>query len=269
MPAQEITPSTFLVQELRAARTGAGLSQEELGRAINYSGSLVSAVENGQRPPTREYVTAVDRALDNGGFFERFLNNIVSLDQAPVWLRDWIVFEREATMLRWFEQSVIPGLLQTEAYARALLKGGSLLTDAEIERVVGSRLDRQSILSQPEPPTFIAIIDENVLHREIGDASIMAGQCEHLLARAAEPHIQLHVIPASVGAHAGMGGPFIIATGSEIEAGHLDNALQAQIVDQRTAVDRLVRRWEAVRGEALPRSQTAMLIKEVTAKWQT
>lgn len=269
MPAQETTASTFLVQELRAARTGAGLSQEDLGKAISYSASLVSAVENGQRPPTREYVTAVDRALDKGGLFERLLDRIVSLDQSPIWLRDWIVFEREATLIRWYEQSLVPGLLQTEEYARAILDGGGLLTEAETERSVAARLDRQSVLSKPDPPTFIAIIDENVLHRRVGDASVMAAQCEHLAARAAEPHIQLSVVPASTGAHAGLAGPFILAKGADFEAAHLDNPLHAQIIDQRVGVDKLARRWEAIRGEALPRSQTIELIKEVGAKWQT
>jgi transcriptional regulator with XRE-family HTH domain len=140
MPVEQMTASTFLVQELRQARVAAELSQEDLGRAISYSASLVSAVETGQRPPSREYVVAVDRALNKGGLFERLLSSIVSLDQAPVWFRDWIVFEREATLIRWYEQSLVPGLLQTEAYARAILEGGGLRTEAEIERSVAGRL---------------------------------------------------------------------------------------------------------------------------------
>jgi transcriptional regulator with XRE-family HTH domain len=148
--------SGFLVGELRQARAAAGLSQEDLGRAINYSSSLVSAVENGQRPPSSDYVVAVDRALSTGGLFERLLSGLVSLDRAPVWLRDWILFEREATLLRWSEPSLVPGLLQTEAYASAVLERNGLLSKAEIEESVASRMERQAILTRPTPPTFIA-----------------------------------------------------------------------------------------------------------------
>jgi transcriptional regulator with XRE-family HTH domain len=269
MPAQQITASTFLVQELRSARIAAGLNQEDLGKSINYSASLVSAVENGQRAPTRAYVAAVDRVLDKGGLFERLLGTIGALDQAPVWFRDWVVIEREAVLIRWFEQSIVPGLLQTEAYARTILEVSGVYTEAEIESLAGARLDRQSVLTRPDPPTFIAIIDENVLHRAVGGASIMAAQCEHLIECASQSNIQLHVVPASAGAHAGLDGPFILANGPDFEAAHLDTSLQAQIIDTRRSTDRLVRKWEAIRGEALPRSQTIRMIKEVAAKWQT
>jgi transcriptional regulator with XRE-family HTH domain len=261
--------SGFLVGELRQARAAAGLSQEDLGRAINYSSSLVSAVENGQRPPSSDYVVAVDRALSTGGLFERLLSGLVSLDRAPVWLRDWIIFEREATLLRWFEQSLVPGLLQTEAYARAILEGGGLLDPVEIEQRVASRMERQRVLDTPRPPSFIAIIDEGVLRRPVGSAGLMAEQCEHLLRMAERPLVQVHVIPATVGAHAGMAGAFILAKGPDFEAAHLDNPLNAQIVDRRDSIDRLIRRWEAVRGEALPRTLSIELIREVAKTWQT
>lgn len=264
-----MTASRFLVQELRQARIAAGLSQEELGRQMKYSGSLISAVETAQRPPGSEYVTAFDRALKTGGLFERLLKDMVSLDRAPVWLRDWIIFEREATLLRWFEPLLVPGLLQTEAYARALLEANGLLDATQIEEVVASRLDRQAILDRPSPPTVIAIIDEGVLHRQVGDAAVMAEQCALLLTRAAQHHVQIHVVPGAVGAYAGMAGPFILAKGDDLEAAHLDNALQAQAVERRDALDRLVRRWEAIRGQALPRGLSMDLIRDVMTTWQS
>ncbi|HEX8347716.1 MAG TPA: helix-turn-helix transcriptional regulator [Actinoplanes sp.] len=264
-----MTASTFLVRELRQARITAGLSQEELGKQMAYSGSLVSAVETGQRPPGHDYVTAFDRALKTGGLFERLLKDVVSLDRAPVWLRDWIIFEREATLLRWFQPLLVPGLLQTEAYARAVLEASGLLDATQIEEIVASRLDRQAILDRPSPPTLISIVDEGVLRREVGSPAVMAEQCAHLLTRAAQHHVHVHVVPASVGAYAGMAGPFILAKGDDLEAAHLDNALQAQAVDRRDALDRLVRRWESIRGQALPRALSIDLIRDVMTTWQS
>lgn len=265
MGTQEVPAQTFLVQEIRAARVAAGLNQEDLGKAINYSSSMVSAVENGQRPLTREYVVAVDRALNRGGLLEGLL---VGLDQTPVWLRDWVVFLREATLVRWFELSVMPGHLQTEAYARAIMEANSLFSAAQIERSIASRLERQSALTRPDPPTFVAIIDENVLHRPVGSAEVMAAQCEHLLACAAKPHIYLHVVPATTGAYMGLVGPLIIATAQDFQIAHLDTAFQSQLVDTPETVNTLIRRWEAIRSEALPQSQTVKLIKEMVMKWK-
>ncbi|GIF19288.1 transcriptional regulator with XRE-family HTH domain [Actinoplanes tereljensis] len=269
MPEEQMTPSAFLLGELRRARSAAGLSQEDLGKSINYSGSQVSAVETGQRPPTRDYLVAVDGALGTGGLFERVLSELVGLDQAPVWFRDWLIIEREATLIRWFEPSIVPGLLQTETYAHAVIAGSGMVDPAEIEQRVVTRMERQRVLSSLTPPTLIALIDEGVLRRVVGDPKVMVRQCEHLLECAEESRIQVHVVPASAGSYAGLAGPFILAKGRDFEAAHLDTPWQAQIVGRRDAVDSLIKRWEAIRGEALPWKHSIDLIKEVAESWKT
>jgi transcriptional regulator with XRE-family HTH domain len=244
------------------------MSQEELGKAINYSSSLVSAVETGQRPPTCEYLAGVDRVLKTGGLFQRLLSELVSVDQAPVWLRDWVIFEREATLIRWFQPLLVPGLLQTEAYARAVLEWGGLLSPAEVERSLGSRMERQSVLEKPMPPQFIAIVDEAVLHRLVGGRELMVDQCERLLASLDRPNVHFHVVPGSAGGHAGLAGPFILAKCRDFEVAHLDNSLRADIVDRHDSVDTLTRKWEAIRGEALPRAQSREQIEKAARRWQ-
>lgn len=269
MADRPMSTSNFLVRELRHARSAAGLSQEDLGKAINYSSSLISAVEKGQRPPTEEYLALVDRALGTGGLFGRLLKEVVSLDWAPVWLRDWIVLEREATLIRWFEPSLVPGLLQTEAYARAVLGWGGLMDAAEVEQRVASRLERQEILARPKPPQFVAIIDESVLHRPVGGAAVMAEQCERLIADAQRPHIAVHILPVAAGGHAGLAGGFIIAKSDDMQVAHVDNSVHAQVIEKRDVLDSLIPKWEALRGEALPRGQSIELIRDVAKTWQS
>jgi transcriptional regulator with XRE-family HTH domain len=264
-----MSASSFLLAELRRARSGAGLSQEDLGKAINYSSSLVSAVENGQRPPTREYVVSVDKTLDTGGLFERLLRSLAALDQAPVWFRDWLIIESEATLLRCFEPLLVPGLLQTEAYAHAIIAGAGLLDAAEVAQRVAARMERKALLSKPQPPTLIAIIDEGALRRPVGAPEVMVAQCEHLLMCVEQPNIRIHIVPSTAGAYAGLAGAFVLAKGRDFETAHMDGPLQAQIVDRSAAIDRLAGRWEAIRGEALPRTLSAELIKEAANKWQT
>jgi transcriptional regulator with XRE-family HTH domain len=264
-----ISPSAFLLGELRRARSTAGMSQEDLGRTINYSGSQVSAVENGQRPPTRDYLVAIDGALHTGGLFERLQSNLANFDQAPVWFRDWLVIEREATLIRWFEPLVVPGILQTQAYAHAIIAGSGLVDYDEIAQRVAARLDRRPLLTQPKPPTLIAIMDEGVLRRPIGGPEIMIEQFELLLEFGLRPHVHVHVVPADAGAYGGLGGPFTLAKGREFEAAHIDGPLRAQITGRPDDLDRLGRRWEAIRGVALPRSQSLNLIKELAESWRS
>ncbi|MEU7573065.1 Scr1 family TA system antitoxin-like transcriptional regulator [Micromonospora sp. NPDC049240] len=90
-------------------------------------------------------------------------------DAAPPWLREWISVEREATLIRWFEPSLVPGLVQTEAYARVVLRGGRMLRESEVEQRITSRTERQAILARETPPEVVAVIDEAVLRRAVAE----------------------------------------------------------------------------------------------------
>ncbi|MER7169706.1 DUF5753 domain-containing protein [Micromonospora sp. NPDC000207] len=186
----------------------------------------------------------------------------------PVWFRRWVDIEREATTLRGFELAWVPGLLQTEAYARATLAGGVLTAD-EIEDLVAARLDRQAILTRDRAPLLVVVLDEGVLRRRVGDdRSLMAGQLAHLLACAELPSVQLHVVPADAPSYPGLDGPFSLADLPEGKrVGHVDSAAEAQILDQPSALVRLERRWERIRGEALPRGRSLELLREAAASW--
>ncbi|PWR07867.1 hypothetical protein DKT68_17720 [Micromonospora acroterricola] len=257
----------FLGAELRRARRERGLSQEELAQQISYSSSLVGMVEIGHRTPSQDFIARVDGALEAGGLFARLLT-LVRADAAPPWFREWISVERDATMIRWFEPSLIPGLLQTEAYARAVLRGGGMLREPEVEQRVGSRMERQSVLSREQPPEFVAVVDEAVLRRGIGDRAVMVEQFEHLLQVTEQSHVDLHVVPAEAGMHAGLAGPFILARMAEgAEVAHLDTALRAHVTDRPDDVDNLQRRWESLRGEALPRRASRDLVRELATSW--
>ncbi|SCL32133.1 helix-turn-helix domain-containing protein [Micromonospora inyonensis] len=267
MAGGRVSTLEFLGGELRRARKESGLSQEELAQRINYSSSLIGMVEIGHRTPSQDFVARVDAELRAGGLFERLLN-LVRADAAPPWLREWISVEKEATLIRWFEPSLVPGLLQTEAYARAVLGGGGMLRQSEIEQRVSSRLERQAILSGDDPPELVVVIDEAVLHRRAGEPAVMREQFEHLLRISERPHVHLHVVPADVGMYAGLAGPFILAkTPDGAEVAHLDNPLWAHVTDRPEDVDSLQRRWENLRGEALPRRAARDLVRGVAKSW--
>ncbi|MEV0330092.1 helix-turn-helix transcriptional regulator [Micromonospora echinospora] len=262
------SPSEFLVRELRRQRCAAGLTQDALGERVHYSNTHVSAVETGTKQPRPEYLKAVDEALQTGGLFIHLWEELVRDSGAPVWLREWIEVEREARTLRWYEQSWVPGLLQTEAYARATM-AGELFPPDEIDRLVQARLARQELLNGPRPPLLVAVLDEQVLIRPTGPGQdFMPEQVAHLLACAELPHIQVHVVPAEVGMNPGLGGQFIIAElrdGSRVA--HADNQLSVQITNEAEHIATLDARWERIRGDALTRQHSLELIRKAATAW--
>lgn len=258
----------LLLKELRRRRVQAGLTQAALGAKVFCSDTQISAIETGGKPINRKHLALVDTALDTDGFFVEFWDELVKDGEAPPWFIDWIRVEREALSLRWFEPLFVPGLLQTEAYARATLRCEALTT-SEVDSLVAARLQRQSVLTREKPPFFFAVVDEIVLTRPAhDDRALMAEQIDHLLACAEMPNIHLHVVPASVGMHVGHAGAFIIAETPDGECvAHADSQLKAQIVNRPPDVAKLVNRWEQIRGKALPDEQSLELIKKAAASW--
>ncbi|MBX7266182.1 helix-turn-helix transcriptional regulator [Micromonospora sp. Llam7] len=265
----------YVVMEFRLFRISLGLGQEDFGRAIGYSASHVSAVETGGRPPTADYAMAVDRSYDpafdktDGGRFARMVRELSKIDNDPAWLREWGEWESEARLLRWYEPAYVPGILQTEAYARATLADGLLAPD-EVEHRVTSRLERQRILTQDNPVPLVAVLDVMVLRRQInGHPGVMREQLDHIVKMAELPHVQILVVTEEAGVYPGLQGGFILATlpdGSVVA--YLDHQVDAQVVTQPDRLATLQRIWEVVRGEALSRRQSLDRIKEVAQTWK-
>ncbi|MEO3818848.1 DUF5753 domain-containing protein [Plantactinospora sp. B24E8] len=185
------------------------------------------------------------------------------------WFRQWAVNEQEAVELRSFELSVIPGLLQTEAYARALLTGGRLFTPEEVDQHVATRLARQEILTRDKPPLYTAVIDERVLHQPVGGPAVMREQLLHIAKLCSEhPRIRVQVVPTSVGAYAGLNGPFVMATlPSSGQLVFLDDQLDGRLVEREVDVV-AVRIWDTIRGEALSYQQSIELIVKAAESWK-
>jgi transcriptional regulator with XRE-family HTH domain len=260
----EDEPTVDLVRaQLRRLRLKADLNQEEFGRKIHYSASMVSAIELGQRPLDRLSLARADEVLETGGLLVSLLDLAKRLGE-PVWFRPWLEAERNADQLRCFQPTLIPGLLQTENYARAVLRFDDTRSEHEVEQQVAARLARQSILTGENPPQFIAVLDEAALRRT--DA-IMAEQLAHLLKMAELSHIHIHLIPLGTGLHVGLSGPFALARSADGGwVGHLENQLGGVVVDREDGLATLLARWESVRNEALPSRQSIKLIKEVQEK---
>jgi transcriptional regulator with XRE-family HTH domain len=259
--------SEIFQDELRRARNQSGLTQEELAAKITFSSALVAAVETGRRTPSRDFAERCDEALKTGGLLSRMQGRVAQA-AAPHWMQEWTWVEQEAIMLRSWESALIPGLLQTQDYAQAILARWPSLTDEEAAQRTAARMNRQAILERDEPPAAFFVIDEGALRREVGGPDVMKIQLGRLLDLTERPTISVQIVPASAGGHVGMSGPYFIAsfpTGPDV--GYLDTAVAGQLVESRVYLHTMTLLFEQLRGEALPCRASSELVEEVMATW--
>ncbi|MFG1949559.1 Scr1 family TA system antitoxin-like transcriptional regulator [Micromonospora sp. NPDC048830] len=251
------------IRALKAARAGAEVSQEGLATLIRWSPSTVAAIETGRRRPTMEFAVAADEVLGTGGLLAGLLEEPES-DRSHLWFTAWRDHEERAVRLRNFEPCLVPGLLQTEEYAKAIFSAGGLQRGEEVEQFLALRMSRQQMLHRNDPPECVFVIDESALHRSIGGPAVMDRQLGRLMEAAELPHVSLHVLPLDVGAHVSLGGGFVIAEMPGNEGMLcLDNAARGQIVDYPEWIGMMLRKWESLLGEALSQRASLDLINKL------
>ncbi|MFG2571656.1 helix-turn-helix domain-containing protein [Streptomyces sp. NPDC048481] len=200
------SPLDYYGFELRRLREAAGLTQRQLGDILNYTGSLVGQVETARKVPTPEFSERVDAALGTGGLFSRLVE-LVLRSQLPAWFREVAELEARASEICTFQTHLVHGLLQTPAYARAIL---GVFDKDDLDDRTAVRLARQRIFEKGEPPVFWLVLSEAVLRQEIGGPAVMRQQLAHLLSFEGNPRINVQVLPFVVGAHPGTQGSFTL-----------------------------------------------------------
>jgi transcriptional regulator with XRE-family HTH domain len=277
-PTRELDPTAgplhFFGAEVRRWRTAAGQSQEQLGQLIGYSAALVGRVELGERSPSLDFAAGCDRALPAaGGLFGRLYELARHWEGGyPSWFAEWVEAERRATMLRTWEPLLVPGLLQTPDYARALfLAWHAADSDDQVDQLLGARMERQAIFQRDDPPTLWAVLDEGVLRRRIGSAPTMRGQLRHLLEVSERSTITMQMVPGEAGAHVGLLGAFSIAAFANAPGiVYFDTPDQGHIMERRSVVAKISEIFDRVRADALPRGASRDLIRKVAEEqWTT
>ncbi|MCO5992217.1 DUF5753 domain-containing protein [Actinoallomurus sp. WRP9H-5] len=159
---------------------------------------------------------------------------------------------------------MIPGLLQTPAYARTILKSRPGITDEQLEKQVTARIERQQLLAVDNPPLLWAIVDESVLWRLVGSEEIMRDQLAALIEAAAVNHVTVQVVPKERAGTAGLSGPFVIATmDGEPDAIYLDDAAEGRVASNSSEITEILNWYDAIRADALPTQASVDLISKV------
>jgi transcriptional regulator with XRE-family HTH domain len=262
------SPTHHFGSEVRRAREAAGMPQSELGALVPCDKSAVSRVEAGLTSPDEAFARACDAAFPQmGGWFTRFWKDSQTWGAAfPPSLREFAMYEAEAVALWTFEHTLVPGLLQTEDYARTVLDRHPNVTAEQVAERVAARLVRQAVLDRDDPPLFWVLLDENVLYREIGGAMIMRDQFAHLASMARRPTVTVQVIPRA-GAHAGLLGGFVMAETAESQVVYLDHIADGMTTDSPAIVTQVSTRFDTLRTDAYRGADSLMMIEEMVEKW--
>jgi hypothetical protein len=263
------SPLKVFGQMLTFFRERAGISPEELGPRVHLSGSTIRKVESGDRVATVDLVTRCETIPDlrlDGALMALFeaMRDYLKNGVYPGWFREWPEKEVHARRLRFFALAVIPGLLQTEDYARGILSAGLGKAEDNLDDTVAARIARQVILDRDDPPEIWAIIDEAALRRQVGSLEVMRAQLRQLADMARRPNIVVQVIPLAVGAHEGLrGGSFVIADFDDApDTAYQDTALAGQIIKDQDEVRSLVHAWDVLGLDTLSRAESLALVEE-------
>jgi transcriptional regulator with XRE-family HTH domain len=266
--AREQTALTVFAAELRSARNARGLSQDALGELVRYSPSLIGMIESCRRVATLDFCERADEALGTQGLLAR-LHPLIVGQAYPSWFRPYLDLERAARTLRSWEPLLVPGLLQTADYARAVIQAARPTDEpGKIEEAVAARLERQAILDREDPPMCWFILDEAVFQRPVGGPKVIEAQVHHLLAQAARPKIVIQVIEFEAGAHPGLTGALVLASfDGQADAAYLDTLGPGLIADRPETVADCVFAFDNLRAEALSPAKSIDLMRKEAQRW--
>lgn len=263
-----------LAAELRRLREAAELTIDEVGEKLECSASKISRIETGHVGVTprdvrdmlevygieddqREALVQLAREARKKGWWHAY---------SEVFTGAFIGLESDASSLHTHQALLVPGLLQTEGYSRAVIRATRPdAAEAEVERRVAARLARQKLLTDAHPPEYWAVVDEAVLHRVVGGPQVMRAQLGHLVKLAALPHVTLQVVPFAAGAHAGVESPFLILgfpEQADPDVVYVECATTGVYLEQQSDVHRYTLMFDHLRAAALKPDDTVTMVEQ-------
>ncbi|MFE0888661.1 Scr1 family TA system antitoxin-like transcriptional regulator [Streptomyces rochei] len=246
---------------LKQQREAADLTQQQLADMAIMTRSHIAHIEAGRRVPSKEDARRLDRALNTGNVLSSFLPE----EDAAVadYFEAARQLESQAVMIREFALSFVPGILQTEGYARAVLRTAfPRISEEECDRRLVTRLERAKVLDDPVTPVVWALLDEAVLHRWIGGRRVMAEQLRHLASLAQGGRIQVHVLPFTLGTHPLLSNMLTLMWfEDQPPVAYAEGLHMGMLHDTPSVVQELQHRYDFALGNALPLEETLALLK--------
>ncbi|WP_078849657.1 helix-turn-helix domain-containing protein [Streptomyces sp. NRRL F-5126] len=268
MPApKELDPSASLAAlygtKLRKLRVRAGLTQRQLGDKVPIAHSRIAQFELGNETPPEDVNGKLDVLLDADGDLVDLWGH-TKRTPYPDWARKFMAYEARACAMHKYMAHSVPGLLQTESYARELLRLGlPWCMSEEIDEAVAARMERQALLQSERPPLLWVVLDEAVIRRPVGGNVVMRDQLTRLMKAAMTPRVEVQILPFAAGAHSAMGGSLtVLSFESGPDVAYLEADHSGELVEDRAMVAKHSYRYDLVHAQGLsPEASTALIQK--------
>ncbi|MEV8593116.1 helix-turn-helix transcriptional regulator [Streptomyces sp. NPDC052012] len=243
-------------------RQAAGYTQRSLGEHFCISEQQIASIEQGRRPLKPDLAEHLDEFLCTKGALSVAVSRMPEVDLVPLWAEEYLDREREAVAISWYEALVVPGLLQTEPYARALFRSRVPVYDGdEIEQLVAARVQRREILHRRVPPTVSFVIWEAALRDHLGGRNVYIEQLQHLREYAEAPGVVLQILPLGRTSHAGLNGPFILLETPEYQRlAYTETQRGSQLIANPDEVGILTQKYAMLRTQALNTEDTRAML---------
>jgi transcriptional regulator with XRE-family HTH domain len=287
MPTSPSLRRRRLAAELRKLREQSGLGVTDVAKLLDWQASRLSRLENRQSsitgpdlrklldvyevedPEYRAYLAELARRLNERGWWQKYAGQIISQ------YADLISLESEARVIRTYEQELMPGLLQTAEYARAVYRAAwPTNTTGQIERWVEIRMERQEILNRedPPPPRFSVVLSEAALRRPVGGYDVMLGQLEHLMLPRDRANVTVQVLPFDAGVHPAMAAPFTMMSfpdPDDLGVVNVENATGALFLEEPAELRIYDEIWSTLQASALSPDDTQTFLRSTSFGYRT
>lgn len=256
-------------KQLKLLREKTGLNQREFGQLAGYGPDLISAIERGVRTPRPEFLRRADKILKADGLFTDVIPEVEDAmakarTRHPEWYRNYAAMEAEAVELHHYSNHAVQGLLQTEAYARAVFtKRRPFLSEEVIEKRVADRLSRQQVFERVPAPVVSYVLEEVVLDRPIGGPRVHAEQLRRLLDVGTMRNVEIQVMPTRLQEHPNMDGAFnLLVPRGHSQVAYTEIQGFPRLITDREEVRKIADRYGIMRAMALPPLETRALIEK-------
>jgi transcriptional regulator with XRE-family HTH domain len=251
---------------VQALREHAGLSRVDFGLRVGYSKHTVESVELGRRMPDEAFVERAEQALGNTGALRKAARHLTRGEPGlAVWFRRWARLERVAVSLGTYECRLVPGLLQTEGYARAAFDGRiPPLSDHQMEAQVAARMERQQLVGDRPNTSFSFVLDEHIVRRRLGGLDVTRDQLDRLLTFGGLRNVAIQIMPTNCECHAGLDGPLaLLETPEGRHLAYSEGQENGRLISDAKDAAVLHRRYATLRSQALSPLGSAGLLERI------
>lgn len=262
---KRVTSWHLIGAQVSMFRRAAGLTQAALAHRCRVSDDTIASIEQGRRLLQRDFAMLLDELLETKGALQVAVEKVPEKERFPAFVQDFVEYEQEALSLMSYQNQVIPGLLQTEEYARFVFSClHPPIDDDEQEEWVQARLDRQRLLQRKPRPMLHFIIEESILRSEIGDPAMMRRQIEHLLKCAELPFVCIQIMPMKLPKHAGLAGPMVLLeTPDHDHFAYVEGQRVSFLHEDPDEVSVLQQLYGMLRSQALSPEESIRLLKHL------